>query len=252
MTNNNQDQYDEAGLPIDPAEALIERIQFGEIKDAGLELKKFIGTAFEQNEAARKVQAERERSAKLLAAFEARNPDLAVDRRATDVIKGDLHHSQVDDLKRAGYAMDDWLKAGATTQQVADLHLQARAAGNVQCRTADVLLNDAVSKFEAWSGKSRTNIPDSSRTIRSRQDAARIKRGLPVLERAATESTDSDPNSPSNLTPETFTLGAMGQGTGEDALVAQTHRRMNAIERMQSQRRALKGPGGNLLGKATR
>ncbi len=144
----------------DPFEDAIEKLQYGDKKEAGDTLRKLVNDAvskivptLSQEEATKqRLKAEHTRSYATLKAFTEANPDLANDEDATALVRSQLYRLQREDLIQAGYDLSKLANDARTPDIVAEAHLAARSLGQ-PVRSVSDLLQKAKDNYDQKYGR---------------------------------------------------------------------------------------------------
>jgi hypothetical protein len=238
MTNQdfNEDDTTNTEQPVDPFQEVVEKIQFGSIEDAAGALRSVMATGAQEAEINRRRNAELTASHQHLKNFERENPGIANDKLIIAAVRERLIDEQREDLARVGVDLakvEQDAGRKLTGEEVANAHLAWRVAGS-DVRRVPELLETATNTVSTRFNLVRRSIDPSARIL-AQKNATRAKRGLAPVE-DYTRSTDSDSPTSSDITAETFTKQAFGDGV--ESLPVLADHRANAVQKMKLDRLA--------------
>jgi hypothetical protein len=216
--------------PEDPADRLIETMQFGDPEEAKQLLRNTIATeagkAANQAIAQSRLEQEDARGATVLKAFSDSHPELAQDPMARAAIEAKIYELQIDDITKLGIDPSKLRTDGrpATPADIAFAHRNLRSR-NYAVRNPEQMLKDASDGFLAWKGvtanKPADPAPDPAPPAAQRKAATNLE---VVVDRTVRKSTI--PQQPSRTTaPRTDQQQAPQPRSRADIVAAEKQRR---------------------------
>jgi hypothetical protein len=241
------DHTDNTADQIDPVQRAAETLLYGSPDDAAVALRQAIHAESDRmanhKAASGRVQRELAASQKVAEEFAAENPQWAQNPLIVGAVKAGMAVEQLNDLLKAGFDIGQFAeKMGRppSHDEIFNMHLQARANGNPNVRSAKELFNEGVAaQIEGQFGVRRRVTDIDSNRKRGAQNMVnerRALRGLPPEElgeeRPTPRAQSRDGDRPvSATTPEEYTRAQFGYGRdADDAVDAQMMQsRKNAI-----------------------
>jgi hypothetical protein len=230
--------------PANPFREAVEQIAFGDLDQASASLKTAVSSGYQDAEAKRKVDAEKESAKRQIAEFTKSRPHLVGNDMVSAAITRQVLTEEAADLA-AIFDMSAWEKQlgrAPTAQEIDKAWLDAKVAG-AKVRSASELLEAASNKFEQTFGIQRRP-QDPSARILAQKNAARAKRGLPPVE-AYGRSSDTDERVATTQSPGDFTSEMFGANVGTEASgqeqVPERAGRISAVQKMKLDRLAARG-----------
>lgn len=152
QTTDGADDQADGVESHDPAQDVIETIQYGDPADAKEKLRAFIKAEAEQQARAalttNRNETELERSQRQLKEFQDQNAELAADTMARNAIQGRIMELQRDDLLNLGYKAEN---LPIDLSELANMHLRHRGQGH-NVRQIGTLLTTARDDYVKWRG----------------------------------------------------------------------------------------------------
>jgi hypothetical protein len=236
--------------PVDPIDAAIQEIVYGDPATAAQKLKAAVNQVATERDFRLACEQETRRAMAMGNKHAEQNPDIANDPRAIESITRSLIKKQAQELANAGVSFDEWertLGRKLTDADVVARHTACRAANYPGISKAETLLEREEEEFRAWSGRSKPSSDPGVVVRQRRAESARV-RGMPEPQVDPDTGARIEPVEHLSAADVTERDSGFAPGYASDP---SAERRASAFQKMQFERRALRGGSTDSLRRDT-